>query len=90
VEINEEPGNDKRSVHKDTRKATALIFCITTEPEVRVSCYKMSQGMKPVSTIYKAESKLQLKDWKHITTTNRKKFKECVTSRKNHCYGLLG
>jgi hypothetical protein len=46
VAITEELGNDKvcalMDVHKDTRKATALIFCTTKEPEVRVSCYKMS------------------------------------------------
>ena len=92
--ITEELDYDKvcalMDVHKDTQKATASD--LLHHHRTRGEGYLLQNviGNETCVNHYKAECKQQLKEWKHITTPNKKKFKECVTSRKNHCYGLLG
>jgi hypothetical protein len=91
--ITEELGYNKvcalMDVHKDTRKATASDHLHHHRTRGEGFLLKNVIGNETCVNHYITESKQQLKDWKHITSLNKKKFKECVTSRKNCCYGLL-
>jgi len=91
--ITEELGYDKvcalMDVHKDTWKATASDHSHHHRTRGEGFLLKNVIGNETCVNHYTPESKQHLKDWKHITSPNKKKFKECVTSRKNHCYDLL-
>ena len=88
--ITEELGYNKvcalMDVNKDTRKATASD--LLRHHRTRGEGFLLQNVIRNETCVnhYKAESKQQLKDWKHITSPNKKK----LTSRKNHCYGLSG
>jgi len=92
--ITEELGYNKVcaliDVHKDTRKATASDLLNHHRTRGEGFLLQNVTGNETCVNHYKADFKQQLKEWKHITFPNKKKFKECVTSSKNHYYGLLG
>jgi hypothetical protein len=94
MSITEELGYEKvcalKDVHKDKRKATASDLLHHNGTRDEGFLFQNVIGNETCVSHYILESKQQLKDWDHITSPNKKKFKECVTSRKNHCYGLLG